>query len=401
MKTTKGKRMAIMLACEIVILIVMSTVLVWVLLQDRKEKGIASVNVQESIVGEDLKQEELPTDSGAETGENTEVEPVKPEEEEQKPQQLTMLFAGDVLLDDNYSPMVALSQRGGDIRTCFSDDIWQEMHSADIFMINNEFTFSNRGEPTPEKSFTFRAKPENVKHLLDMGVDIVSLANNHAYDYGEVSLLDSLDILEEAGIERIGAGRNIEEAVTPMVYELENYDVAIIAATQIERLDNPDTKGATETEAGVFRCLNPQRLYEEVQKAKEQYDYVIVYIHWGTENVLEPDYFQLDQTRGLVDAGADLIVGNHAHCLQTVDIVDGVPVIYSLANFWFNSKEVQTCMLKVNFGLEGVESIQFMPALQKGNFTSLLDGAEKQTVFDLVQPENKVLDENGYFMLDN
>ncbi len=396
MKTTRGKRMAIMLACEIVILIIVSTILVWVFLQERKEKEPGTPMVRDEVIAEDLSEEEMPSKDAIVENVSEEATP----QEDQKPKKLTVLFAGDVLLDDGYSPMVALKQRGGDIKTCFSAEIWEEMNSADVFMINNEFTFTDRGEPTPEKTFTFRAKPENVSYLLDMGVDVVSLANNHAYDYGEVSLLDSLDILEEAGIERIGAGRNIEEAVTPMIYEMENYDVAIIATTQIERLENPDTKGATENVAGVFRCLNPERLYEEVRKLKEEHEYVIVYIHWGTENVLEPDWFQLDQTKGLVEAGADLIVGNHAHCLQPVDIVDGVPVIYSLANFWFNSKEVQTCMLKVTFGEEDVESIQFMPALQKGNYTSLLAGEEKRAVFDLIQSENKVLDENGYFMLD-
>ena len=174
----------------------------------------------------------------------------------------------------------------------------------------------------------------------------------------------------------------------------------MIAATQIERLYTPDTKGATDTQAGVFRCLEPEKLYEAVRVAKEKHRYVIVYIHWGTENVLEPDYLQLEQAKGLAEAGADLIVGNHSHCLQPVDIVDGVPVIYSLANFWFNSKEVQTCMLKVTFGEEDMESIQFIPALQKGNYTSMPEESQKQEILELVQPEKKILDENGFFLLD-
>lgn len=392
MKRSRGRQIAAILVCEIVILIIMSTILAWVLLKERKEEKVSSVILKEEVLGEDLKEEAV---EQAEKEEET-VSPV----EEEKPQTLTMLFAGDVLLDDNYSPMVALRQRGGDIRSCFSDEIWEEMNEADIFMVNNEFTYTDRGEPTPEKSFTFRAKPENVKYLREMGVDLVSLANNHAYDYGEISLLDSLDVLERAQIHTIGAGRNIEEASAPVVYELGNYEVAVIAATQIERLYTPDTKGATDTQAGVFRCLEPEKLYEAVRVAKEKHRYVIVYIHWGTENVLEPDYLQLEQAKGLAEAGADLIVGNHSHCLQPVDIVDGVPVIYSLANFWFNSKEVQTCMLKVTFGEEDMESIQFIPALQKGNYTSMPEESQKQEILELVQPEKKILDENGFFLLD-
>ena len=87
----------------------------------------------------------------------------------------TLLFAGDILFDDGYAVMGAMRQRGG-IRACFSEETLQEMENADIFMLNNEFTYTNRGEPTPEKQFTFRAKPENAMLLRELGVDIVSLA---------------------------------------------------------------------------------------------------------------------------------------------------------------------------------------------------------------------------------
>ena len=87
----------------------------------------------------------------------------------------------------------------------------------------------------------------------EMGVDLVSLANNHAYDYGEQAFLDTMDILREAGITYMGAGRDLNEARRPVYYIINNMKIAFVAATQIERLDNPDTRGATETSAGVFR----------------------------------------------------------------------------------------------------------------------------------------------------
>ncbi|MBQ2032766.1 MAG: CapA family protein, partial [Alistipes sp.] len=93
--------------------------------------------------------------------------------------EVTLLFAGDVLLDDSYAVMSTFWNNGGTIQNAFSANLIQEMQSADIFMLNNEFTFTNRGTATAGKRFTFRAKPDNVSFLKDIGTDIVSVANNH------------------------------------------------------------------------------------------------------------------------------------------------------------------------------------------------------------------------------
>lgn len=295
-------------------------------------------------------------------------------------EEVTLSFGGDILFDPSYSVMVKLLQRTNGIYDSISAELLDEMKSADILMLNNEFPYSDRGTPTPEKQFTFRAKPESVSLLDDMGVDIVSLANNHAYDYGETALLDSLDILKEAGMPYVGAGRNLEEAAKPVYFIINDIKIAYLSATQIERLDNPDTKGATDNSAGVFRCWNPEGLLEAVKAAKENSDFVVVYIHWGTENTEEPDPAQLDQAPKIVEAGADLIIGDHPHCLQPIQYVDGVPVVYSLGNFWFNSKQVDTCLVKAAIDANGLKSLKFIPALQKDCRTSLLEGEEKERV---------------------
>lgn len=317
----------------------------------------------------------------------------------QEPQRdVTLAFVGDILLDDNYSMMVTLKKREKGIYGCISEELMREMQAADIFMLNHEFTFTDRGEPLAEKKFTFRAKPENVSILQEMGVDVVSLANNHAYDYGEVSLLDTMDTLENAEIQYVGAGHNIEEASAPVYYEIGGMKLGIVAATQIERLDNPDTKGATETTAGVFRCWNPDALLETVMQTKENCDFVIVYIHWGAENTVELDWAQLDQAKQLVQAGADLIIGDHPHCLQPIDYIDDVPVVYSLGNFWFNSKTVDTCLLKVVVNADGLQYLQFVPALQSNCSTKMLYGAEKDRVLNYMRTisENICIDNEGY-----
>ena len=350
------------------------------------------------------------------------------------PDTITLAFAGDILFDPAYAVMAKLKQRGGRMEDGISEELLARMRSADIFMVNNEFTYSNGGTPTEGKQYTFRAAPESVSYLEDMGADVVSLANNHVYDYGESALIDTLKTLEDKGIPYVGAGRNLEEASKPVSFIVNDTKITILSATQIERQDHPDTKGATESSAGTFRCWNPDRLIEAVALARQNSDYVIVYIHWGTENTTEIDWAQRDQAKMIAEAGADLIVGDHPHCLQPLAYVNDVPVIYSLGNFWFNSRQVDTCLLEVEFPAVSVDSpgleqagpadaagqgqadltggqpgnasvggqrqkpvVRVVPAIQKDCYTSQLRDAEQKRVIDHLNgiSTSAYLDEDG------
>lgn len=314
------------------------------------------------------------------------------------PEQITLTFAGDILFDDSYAVMGTMLQNGGNIANAISQEVITEMKSADIMMVNNEFPYSSRGTATAGKQFTFRAKPSTVSYLDDLGVDIVSLANNHAYDYGEEAFLDTMTTLEEAGILYVGAGRNLKEARRPVYYIINNMKIAIVAATQIEKSDYPDTKGATDSSAGVFRCWNGDNLISTIQEARENSDFVIAYLHWGTENSSAIDWAQEKQAPEVVAAGADLIIGDHPHCLQKIEAVNGVPVIYSLGNFWFNSKTVDTGMVKIVLNQDGLQSCQFLPCLQSGSKTTLLHDAEKERVLNEMRTLSPgvQIDSDGY-----
>lgn len=311
---------------------------------------------------------------------------------------VTITFAGDILFDPNYAVMATMQQNGGEISGAIAPDLIREMQSADIMMVNNEFPYSDRGTPTEDKQFTFRAKPSYVSYMNDLGVDIVSLANNHAYDYGEEAFLDTMTTLEQAGITYIGAGTDLQSARRPAYYIVNDMKIAFIAATQIERNDYPDTKGATDSSAGVFRCMDSANLIETIKEAKENSDFVIVYLHWGTENEAAIDWLQEKQAPEAAEAGADLIIGAHPHCLQPIGVVQGVPVIYSLGNFWFNSRTIDTGLVKVVLTEEGLQSCQFIPCLQSGCKTTMLQGEEKERVLNYMRSisTDVQIDAEGY-----
>ncbi|WP_408070342.1 CapA family protein [Butyrivibrio sp. JL13D10] len=280
---------------------------------------------------------------------------------------VSMAFAGDILFDPGYAIMNKIRQNGGGIDGVIGESLLSYMRSADVMVVNNEFPYSYGGSPTEGKTFTFRADPSSAELLNQMGVDVATLANNHAYDYGETALLDTLNAIDNVGVSRIGAGANLEEASHPVYYMADNgIKIAIIAATEIERIDSPDTKGATDNSPGVFRCLDITKLVSRIREAKETGAFVIVCIHWGTENKEEIDWWQQKQGPEIVEAGADLIVGAHPHILQKIGYINGVPVVYSLGNYLFNSKELQTGLLRANIYKDGQVKLQLVPAIQSG-----------------------------------
>ena len=313
-------------------------------------------------------------------------------------EEIKLLFAGDVLLDERYAVMANLLDRGGGVEEAFSTELLNVMRSADVFMLNNEFTFTNRGTPTEGKKFTFRANPERVSLLQEIGVDMVSVANNHMYDYGEISLLDTLDTLENAGIAYTGAGENLEEAMKPVYLIANGMKIGIISATQIERNGTPDTKEATATTPGVLRCMDTKNLLQVIEQMEESCDYTILYIHWGTELKEEIDWLQEEQAPIYAQAGVDLIIGDHPHCLQKIDSVMGVPIVYSLGNFWFNSKTQNSCVVEVVLKEKELHTLKFMPCKQEDSRTRLLEGMEKQGVLNYMRgiSPNIMIDENGY-----
>lgn len=309
---------------------------------------------------------------------------------------IVMDFIGDINFSEGWSSTVYLDKQVDGIFDCLSSDVMAELNGADILMANNEFTYSTRGEPLEGKAYTFRAHPDRVYLLELMGADIVSLANNHAYDYGPDALTDTLETLRNAQIPYVGAGENLAEAMMPSYFIANGRKIAIVSATQIERSLNY-TKQATETEPGVLKTDDLSQFLSVIETAGACADYVIVYIHWGTEQVA---YFEDDQValaRAFVDAGADAIIGGHTHCLQGCQYMDGVPIIYSLGNFWFNSNKLDTGISQLVIHRDGRMDFRFLPCIQRKNTTVMAEGEEWDRILEYMESISSgvAIDENG------
>lgn len=312
--------------------------------------------------------------------------------------EIVLDFTGDINFAEGWGTTEHMDGQPNGINDCFSTDLLQEMNDADIMMINNEFTYSTRGEPLAGKDYTFRADPKRVALLETFGTDIVSLANNHVYDYGEDALIDTIDTLEEAGIPYVGAGKDLKDAMRPVYFVANGKKIAIVSATQIERSLNY-TKEATETTPGVLKTLNPDKFLKVIEEARDNSDYVIAFVHWGTEG---NNYFGSDQValaKQFVEAGVDVIIGGHTHCLQGMEYMDGVPIIYSLGNFWFSASTLDTGLSQVIIRDDGTIDFRFLPCIQKNYKTSLVtDESEKRRIFDFMESLSVgiTIDDDGY-----
>ncbi len=313
--------------------------------------------------------------------------------------EVSLAFTGDVLLDPGYAIYTAYRNRGGALEKCISSDLLDEMRAADVLMINNEFPFSDRGTPAAGKTYTFRAQPDSVNILKEMGVDIAGVANNHAFDWGMDAFLDTMDVLDDANIPYVGGGHDISEAARPIYLYAADMKIAIVAATQIERMGNPHSISATEDAAGMLRCWpSADKLVEVLKEAKANSDYVILFIHWGTEREVDPDWCQNQQAPELTQSGADLIIGAHPHILQPISVMNDVPIVYSTGNFWFNSKTLDSCMVEVKLADKKLKSLRFVPCLQSGSAVKLLHDAEATRLIEYMRSisPNVEIDDEGY-----
>lgn len=311
--------------------------------------------------------------------------------------EVTLTFAGDVNLEPTYCGWAA-AKNG--LAGCFDAGVLNDMRDSDFFVFNNEFTYT-RAARANSKTYTFKADPAFTRQLSDIGTDLVTLANNHTYDYLEQGLLDTLDNLKAAGIPYIGAGRNLSEAEAPYYAKAGSTTLAIISTTRIEGYQNPPTRGATKTSAGVFRCLDPTELLRVVREAKTKADLVIVYVHWGTEKRATPDANQLALAKQLEEAGCDAVIGDHSHCLETLGYVNDMPVVYSLGNYLFSHNTRSTCLYRLTLNTDEAEikSAQFLPVTtSNGTYLRTPDAKTKASMLSYMRSisPQAAIDSSGF-----
>jgi poly-gamma-glutamate capsule biosynthesis protein CapA/YwtB (metallophosphatase superfamily) len=219
----------------------------------------------------------------------------------------------------------------------------------------------------------FISDPSYAQAMKDAGIGLVSLANNHVFDAGEPGFLDTLDHLDRAGILQTGAGLTLDQAREGKTVRIKGKTLHFLGYTQF---CSHRYSSIAADYPGVLP-LDPQLMAEDVRRARQASDLVLVSLHWGQEYVPNVHPAQVDIAHRLIDAGADCIIGHHPHIPQGIEIYKGRPILYSLGNFIFGNaprKGMQhdNILVELLIGRQSIEGLILHPV--SGN------------AFDLFQP---------------
>lgn len=215
----------------------------------------------------------------------------------------------------------------------FFDEVKPIAEHADYAILNLETPVvedNSFASPIIKSGPIIKCSPNAMDAVVWAGFNCITLANNHCFDYGQKGIEYTLKHSERVGLEYVGAGRDINEAQSILIKEINNEKIAIINYCEHE------FNIATETHGGG-NPLNPVLNYYDIKRARKEADYVIVIIHGGTEDYQLPTPRMVDNYRFFIDCGADAVINGHQHCYGGYEIYKSKPIFYGLGNFCFDS----------------------------------------------------------------
>ncbi len=218
-----------------------------------------------------------------------------------------MRFLGDVFIDKTYDVDIEL----------------------DNFVFNLEYPLSCHGKPAKNKVNLCQRK-SYIKETFGKNPLAVCLANNHIMDYGEEAFLETIKFLKAEGIGYFGAGTEENNYNNPYIIHLEKKTIALLGYSC--PTTHPVFGSKKENGSAV---LDEAKILEDIEAIKNKVDFIVIQLHWGDEEIKYPKPDDVRKARLFVDAGADLIIGHHAHVIQSMEIYNGKKIFYGIGNFLF------------------------------------------------------------------
>jgi poly-gamma-glutamate synthesis protein (capsule biosynthesis protein) len=285
---------------------------------------------------------------------------------------VTFAFAGDTQFPDQLDTEAGAVSSGTDLAdqlrgdpTHILDPVRGVLSGADVAMVNLETAITERGLPVPGKNFHFRSPTLTFGALRAAGIDVVNMANNHALDYGPDGMQDTFDAMASAGLSVIGLGHNAAEAYRPFRATINGERVSIFGADDWLEPALVPAWSATDTQAGVAMAIDRTRLLAAVQQARPTTDTLVVFMHWGVETTHCASPEQEELARSLIAAGADIVVGSHAHRVFGAGHIGAALVAYGLGNFVYwreDGESGRSGILLVTATGHKIDSYSWVPA---------------------------------------
>jgi poly-gamma-glutamate capsule biosynthesis protein CapA/YwtB (metallophosphatase superfamily)/outer membrane protein assembly factor BamB len=304
---------------------------------------------------------------------------------------VSLVAVGDIMLGRGV---------GGQIRThspAYPFELTSELTTqADVAFGNLESPITSRG--VPEGGIMLGAAPEVAEGLSEAGFDVLSLANNHTEDYGAVGLQDTISNLDSQGIAYVGLSGGAGGEQGPVTLEVRGLRLAFLAYNSVP----PRWVASGEGDIGPS-WLEPEKAYADIRRAASVSDFVVVSLHWGTEYLPLPDEFQQEVARGMLEAGAGLVIGHHPHVMGAVAWEDQGFVAYSLGNFVFDQpfsvETTQGLVLGCLIDHTGLKQVQLTPVEMEAGQPSVLPPPEARAancqIFENSRTSNSRFEDEG------
>lgn len=256
---------------------------------------------------------------------------------------VSMMICGDTVPTENN-----FAEFGeGDRKSLVSDALWEKIEAADLRFLNLEVPLCTKERPILKCGPNLIAPPSMVEGLKALKLDLIGLANNHTLDQDKEGLFETMEVLEKAGLRHVGAGANLAKAQKPYIFEKNGKKIGLYNCAEHEfTIAEEDLPGA-----------NPFDIFDSpdhIRALKEECDFVVVIYHGGKEHYRYPSPNVQKACRKMIDSGADLVVGQHSHCVCCEEKYKGGTIVYGQGNFIFDyldNEYWQTSILvKATFG---------------------------------------------------
>lgn len=283
------------------------------------------------------------------------VESIAPEEAVVEKTEATMLFGGDLYLDEDWQ-----NQYDGNngIEGITSSGLREVLSSADFTMVNLDAVYASAGSEASGKSDLNRIAPDKISILNELGINMVNTANTHALDYGMDALNESNAALAAASITTVGSGTNLTEANTVKQVVIGGHKVGFIGvACALPKSDWT----ASADQGGILASGSIDAIANQIQQSDAENDLIVAYMNWGNDGSSAATADQTTLAHQLIDAGADLVIGSHAHVAQGIEYYNEKPIIYGLGNFLYGNSTYEAMMLKATIAVDDSMTLSVVP----------------------------------------
>lgn len=282
---------------------------------------------------------------------------------------MKILIGADLVPTDTNEALFA----AGDAQTLVGKELQEVLKSADCRIFNLEVPLTDTRTPLPKAGPTLIAPTAAIAGYKALGVDCLTVANNHIMDQKADGFFSTLKVLDDAGIAHVGGGKNLDEAAKPFILELEGKKIGIYACAENEfSIAGENRPGANP--------IDPWESPDHVAALKASCDYVIVLYHGGKEHYRYPSPGLQKTCRKLVEKGADLVLCQHSHCIGCEEKYRHGTIVYGQGNFLFDhsTREHWQTGLLVQIG-DGFE-ISYIPLRKQENLVRMAQDEDAQTI---------------------